>query len=285
MEGEESLLDSLYEDDVEMVDVEEGEFVEDALLNENAPSADGRVNFACDGSGNGNCKDTGSVSSKKKKNRRSKKKKKSISVPKVTDVNRFVLETCRRLKEKKSYMVYNAVGCLGVAALSDILKEKSFCSYQFLGYLSYPGYFISFFNVDAIQACGGQMTVDGRRHRTGGGILWGILKAREPKAYKEIMKKSRDFEKQFRPQSFRQTSKGNGTPLAVSQSQLNHSSGTESYDAPHIPQVSGHRERVGLEAMPEQSEPVTTGKQISVHDRIRAPVRYDDLFEEDPKCN
>uniref|UniRef100_A0A7N0V759 Phosphorylated adapter RNA export protein n=1 Tax=Kalanchoe fedtschenkoi TaxID=63787 RepID=A0A7N0V759_KALFE len=262
MEGEESLLDSLYEDDVEMVDVEEGEFVEDALLNENAPSADGRVNFACDGSGNGNCKDTGSVSSKKKKNRRSKKKKKSISVPKVTDVNRFVLETCRRLKEKKSYMVYNAVGCLGVAALSDILKE-----------------------VDAIQACGGQMTVDGRRHRTGGGILWGILKAREPKAYKEIMKKSRDFEKQFRPQSFRQTSKGNGTPLAVSQSQLNHSSGTESYDAPHIPQVSGHRERVGLEAMPEQSEPVTTGKQISVHDRIRAPVRYDDLFEEDPKCN
>jgi len=36
---------------------------------------------------------------------------------------RFVIETCRRLKEKKSYMVYTAVGCLGVSALSDIVKE------------------------------------------------------------------------------------------------------------------------------------------------------------------
>lgn len=36
---------------------------------------------------------------------------------------RFVLDTCRRLKEKKSYMVYTAVGCLGVSALSDLVKE------------------------------------------------------------------------------------------------------------------------------------------------------------------
>jgi phosphorylated adapter RNA export protein len=48
--------------------------------------------------------------------------------------------------------------------------------------------------VDAIQSCGGQMTADGRRFRNGGGILWNIIKTREPKAYKEIMKKVKEFE-------------------------------------------------------------------------------------------
>lgn len=48
--------------------------------------------------------------------------------------------------------------------------------------------------VDAIQTCGGQKTADGRRYRTGGGILWSILKVRDPNAYKEIMKKGKEFE-------------------------------------------------------------------------------------------
>lgn len=48
--------------------------------------------------------------------------------------------------------------------------------------------------VDAIQTCGGQKTADGRRHRTGGGILWNIIKVREPNAYKEIMEKAKEFE-------------------------------------------------------------------------------------------
>lgn len=38
------------------------------------------------------------------------------------------------------------------------------------------------------------MTADSRRFRTGGGILWNIIKAREPKAYKEIMRKAKEFE-------------------------------------------------------------------------------------------
>uniref|UniRef100_A0A7N0RH89 Phosphorylated adapter RNA export protein n=1 Tax=Kalanchoe fedtschenkoi TaxID=63787 RepID=A0A7N0RH89_KALFE len=263
MDGEESLLDSIYEDDVEMVDVEEGEFVEDGILNEIGPSGDGGVDIVFEGSVNGKSKESCCGSGKKKKNRRRKKKSKSASVPKFTDVDRFVLETCRRLKEKKSYMVYNAVGCLGVAALSDVLKE-----------------------VDAIQACGGQMTADGRRHRTGGGILWSILKAREPTAYSEIMKKSRDFEKQFKPQSFRQPFKGNGMAShGITQSQVSHSSGTELDDAQHIPQITGHLEQSGLEGLPEPSKLEIVGKQKSVHDRIRVPVRYDDLFEEDPKLS
>lgn len=48
--------------------------------------------------------------------------------------------------------------------------------------------------MDAILRCGGQRTLDGSRFRSGGGILWNILKTREPKAYKEIMTKGREFE-------------------------------------------------------------------------------------------
>lgn len=48
--------------------------------------------------------------------------------------------------------------------------------------------------MDTIQACGGQKTIDGKRSRTGGGVLWNIIKVREPNAYKEIMKKAREFE-------------------------------------------------------------------------------------------
>jgi phosphorylated adapter RNA export protein len=38
------------------------------------------------------------------------------------------------------------------------------------------------------------MTADGKRFRSGGGVLWNIIKVREPNAYKEIMKKAREFE-------------------------------------------------------------------------------------------
>lgn len=50
--------------------------------------------------------------------------------------------------------------------------------------------------VDVIQGCGGQLTADAQRFRTGGGVLWNILKKREPNAYKEIMARGREFEVQ-----------------------------------------------------------------------------------------
>jgi len=53
------------------------------------------------------------------------------------------------------------------------------------------------FQVEAIQKCGGQTIADGSRFRTGGGILWNILKSREPKAYKEIMAKGKELEVHF----------------------------------------------------------------------------------------
>ena len=47
------------------------------------------------------------------------------------------------------------------------------------------------------EVCGGQTIADGSRFRTGGGILWNILKSREPKAYKEIMAKGKELEVHF----------------------------------------------------------------------------------------
>lgn len=38
------------------------------------------------------------------------------------------------------------------------------------------------------------MTADGTRKRTSGGVLWNIIKARQPEAYREIMKKTKEFE-------------------------------------------------------------------------------------------
>ncbi|XP_021894213.1 uncharacterized protein LOC110811896 isoform X2 [Carica papaya] len=123
MEEGESIIQAIYEEDdfedvedVEMFDVEEGE-----IVGEKSPEV---------GKGGANDVSIGNQGSQSKNRRRrankkKNKKKRSGSAP-VTDINRFVLETCRRLKEKKSYMVYAAVGCLGISALSDLVSEVAF---------------------------------------------------------------------------------------------------------------------------------------------------------------
>lgn len=244
MEEGESIIQAIYEEDdfedvedVEMFDVEEGE-----IVGEKSPEV---------GKGGANDVSIGNQGSQSKNRRRrankkKNKKKRSGSAP-VTDINRFVLDTCRRLKEKKSYMVYAAVGCLGISALSDLVSE-----------------------VNAVQSCGGQKTADGKRYRTGGGVLWNIIKSREPKAYKEIIKKTKDFEKQFRQQNIRQTSaqtkevssqvNGNGVIDEVPGSTLD-----DSELIPHSEPQSSNAE----------------GERKSVQDRMRLPVSYDDLHDDE----
>ncbi|KAJ6406457.1 hypothetical protein OIU84_010055, partial [Salix udensis] len=136
MEEGENILEAILDDDddnledVDMVDVEEGEFVVD----DNSHTGSGLNNGSHDGGGeDGGGENAGNVEpqSKNQRRRRSGNKKKRKNKKRggggpgsnVTDVNWFVLDTCRRLKEKKSYMVYTAVGCLGVSALSDLVKE------------------------------------------------------------------------------------------------------------------------------------------------------------------
>ncbi|XWS26386.1 hypothetical protein CRYUN_Cryun26dG0027800 [Craigia yunnanensis] len=245
----ESILEAIYEeddlvdgDDIEMPDVEEGELVENNLANDRVKSGVADVNGENQGSQSKN--------KKRRANKRKNKKKRCDSGPKALDINRFVLDTCRRLKERKSYMVYTAVGCLGVSALSDIVKE-----------------------VDAIQSCGGQMTADGRRCRTGGGILWNVIKAREPAAYREIMKKTKDFEKQFKQPNIRQApvQSKESSSQETACTLTNGTSASVPEDSQLIPQNL-------------QEQFSTEGTRISAHDRIRIPVSYEDLVE-DPKDN
>ncbi|KAL8515214.1 hypothetical protein ACS0TY_014069 [Phlomoides rotata] len=250
MEGGESLLDTLFDEegfedgqDVEMLDVEEGELIE-----QSSKSKEGESSAV---GGNQESNKSNSRHTKKKKKKKKKRKRGGHTDPNVTDINRFVLDACKRLREKKSYLMYTAVGCLGVAALSDLIKE-----------------------VDAIQACGGQKTADGKRFRNGGGILWNILKVRDPNVYKELMSKGRDFEKQFnlQAQSKQETKQqreatSNGISLPANQMKDN---------------PSDSLGLMPLDQIQHDPDPQTdVKKHKSVHDRIRVPVTYDDLLSEE----
>ncbi|PNX93425.1 hypothetical protein L195_g016579 [Trifolium pratense] len=247
MEEGDNIRDAMYED-VDMIDVEEGEFVESN--SQNFISA-GDINEPNQQTHSENSKCGASKKKKKKKNKRKRKGSGSGSGSNGMNIDRFVLDTCRRLKEKKSYMVYTAAGCLGISALSDIIKE-----------------------VYAVQACGGQKTADGRRFRNGGGILWNIIKVRDPNAYKEIMKKAKEFEKQFR--------KPNVNQLNVAKKEDSSEGVAFSFAGSDQGNVSDSAFLAS--EMQNQHEPVTSKeKSTSVHDRLRIPVSYDDdLLGENP---
>ncbi|XP_076881773.1 uncharacterized protein LOC143530013 [Bidens hawaiensis] len=124
MDGEESLPDSIFyaenaedTEDIDMVDVEEGELVG------NNQQVDGSVQIRQSSSKDGDALTQEPQTRNPKRKNKKKKKKKGGSGANVTDINRFVLDTCRRLKERKSYLIWTAVGCLGVPALSDLVKE------------------------------------------------------------------------------------------------------------------------------------------------------------------
>ncbi|THG11901.1 hypothetical protein TEA_001740 [Camellia sinensis var. sinensis] len=357
MERGESILDAIFDEDnledvqdVEMMDIEEGELVEQDSQTESRQTIGGDVNAINQEPRVKNHK----PKSKKKKN----KKKKGNSGPNVTDINRFVLDVCKHLRERKTYLVYNAVGCLGVSALSDLVKEsvvtasldlvsysvswlkvalcmfqKPFHCFQSLWiskliYLSLLNYFVvsywyrlmsiglASFAVDAIQACGGQKTADGKRFRYGGGILWSVLKARDPNAYREIMKKGREFEA-FKMLCLVQVcfavfmpNRGYYcfTQLDASCCLMQFAScGTKQFRQQNIcqGQVQNKKdasERMDNACLDQMTASTSDGSQLvephvqnqleqsdaerkraSVHDRMRVPVTYDDLIgEEDP---
>ncbi|KAK4341722.1 hypothetical protein RND71_040223 [Anisodus tanguticus] len=244
MELEDSVLnfsdeDESFEDDedVKMNDIEEGELVEKI----SKTGLEETTGSACASSTNPL---PGKKNQRRRKNKKKNKRKGGSSGPKITDINRFVLDVGKRLKEKKSYLIWTAVGLLGVSALSDLVKE-----------------------VDAIQKCGGQKTADGRRFRTGGGILWSILKVRDPNAYKEIMTKGKEFEKQFKQAKLKQEPPQN---KGASFDGSNQTMGDK---------ITANSSDILLQQDPvEQSN--SGAKRAPVHERIRMPVTYDDLFEE-----
>ncbi|OIV89988.1 hypothetical protein TanjilG_00366 [Lupinus angustifolius] len=296
MEDEENILESILDDDVEMIDIEEGELVEDHDLLQ--------ISAAVERGDDINISEVDKGSDTKNRKRRvnkkkNKKKRKNSGPNAAINIDRFVLDTCRRLKEKKSYMVYTAVGCLGLSALSDIIKESmvvfdgtpgtgngslqhaqllALTLLSILFYISHlnsswgaflnPSYiFTNVVGVDAIQACGGQKTADDKRFRTGGGVLWNIIKVREPQAYKEIMKKAKEFEKQFRHPNVKQP------PMQKKED-----------DSPGVAftLLCGNEGNVSDSSFPKSQKQdqhelsASEEKHVSVHDRLRIPVSYDD---------
>ncbi|KAL3372109.1 hypothetical protein AABB24_008577, partial [Solanum stoloniferum] len=121
MELEDSVLnfsdeDESFEDDedVKMNDIEEGELVEKI-----SKTGLEETGGAC---ANSETPLPGKKNRRRRKNK-GKNKRKRVSSGPITDINRFVLDVGRRLKERKSYLIWNAVGCLGLSALSDLVKE------------------------------------------------------------------------------------------------------------------------------------------------------------------
>ncbi|KAL4302365.1 hypothetical protein GQ457_10G001970 [Hibiscus cannabinus] len=278
MEKGESILEAIFEDeDVEMLDVEEGELVAvDSSRSANDRERSGVAGFNGENRGSGSKNKKRRANMRKMKKKKKKKKKKGGSGDKSLDINQFVFDTCRRLKENKSYMVYTAVGCLGVSKLTDLVSEvRTYIHTCMHAYSVYVYMMLDFLTetfgcacnsqVDAIQSCGGQMTADGKRCRTGGGILWNILKVREPAAYREIMKRTRDFEKQFRQQNPGRAARNKGSSSRETVCELTvEASASVPEDLQLFPQIP--QEQFGAD-----------GERKSVNGRIRVPVSYEDL--------
>ncbi|KAK6140884.1 hypothetical protein DH2020_025378 [Rehmannia glutinosa] len=232
MEGGESLLDTLFDEegvedaqDVDMLDVEEGELIEQVSKTE--------IGESLDVGGNQVNQESDKRSSRRKK-KKNKRKRGSRAGPNVTDINRLV--EGRRL-----------------------LMAAVF--------------------------------------RNGGGILWNIIKERDPNAYKEIMRKGKEFEVcliSMESESLEGSSRAIFLALSHRQEILSFAGQMKQFKQP-LPDKQGIKQQteassqsISLDANQDgldltshgqsKVENSTAGqKRASVHDRIRVPVSYDDL--------
>lgn len=167
--------------------------------NEGFVNEDGEILVANDTSENGADKSSRTVEfqgingtheknqkKKKKKKKRGERRRQSAPREKTVIIERFVVQTCRRIEETKYPLFREAVDRIGIEAMKGLLNQ-----------------------VDAIQKCGGQMTADGLRRRSAGGVLWNLLRDHVgPVLYKEIMKEGN--RKHIEQQKAKQKERGTG---------------------------------------------------------------------------
>ncbi|XP_077210330.1 phosphorylated adapter RNA export-like protein [Tasmannia lanceolata] len=253
MEGGESLLEAIYEEEtLEDLDDEDVDMIDAETLDSDCGEQITILESKNDNGGGDDQLKNSEFRTSRSRKRKGKRKRKSIRpVLNIKKPDKFILDTCRHLKEKKLHLVRSAVDCLGVSAVKDLIKE-----------------------VDAIQHCGGQLTADGKRFRTSGGILFNILKVREPKVYSEIMARGREFEKQCRRKDTKQVAKTSEEAIPP----------TVSHSSSGIANQVSSTSQLMLEVKPELTQCKTHGERVSVLNRIRVPVTYDDeLVGEDAK--
>nr|GMD45949.1 phosphorylated adapter RNA export protein [Ipomoea batatas] len=121
---------ALHEDfedgkDIKMSEFEEGELAEmisKTKLGENSvvvSKIESQDQTRCGTNGTENLvnKECGRRKEKKKGN-------KGSPGPSIKDMSSFVTTMCKRLGERKAYLVWDAVVCLGVSGVRDLVKEK-----------------------------------------------------------------------------------------------------------------------------------------------------------------
>ncbi|PPD86936.1 hypothetical protein GOBAR_DD16139 [Gossypium barbadense] len=243
MEKCESILEAICEEDdlgdggdVEMLDVEEGELVDGNSVNDRDKSGFADVNGENQG---------------------------------------FVLDTCRRLKEKKSYMVYTAVGCLGISALSDLVKEKRQTTVQSSTFEDGNFFFheavaasTTAFAASCSLSASITMEATWLLLSTNNSIIIPLKMDWLTPSVARTMNWSSG--KQFKQQNVRQAP---AQSKEISSQETTLSNGT----AASVPQGAG------LIPNDPAEEFSAEGARKSVHDRIRVPVSYEDLLGEDSK--
>ncbi|GLJ34443.1 hypothetical protein SUGI_0692640 [Cryptomeria japonica] len=295
----ESVLEAIYEDDfsgnasflsdVEMADASEDDHIEDGKL-----KSFGGFDFQENLPENTSEKTIGSSVHDNKGRPHNKKKyrKNRNNAKTIGNINRFVIDTCRQLKEPKSYLVWEAIRKLGVSVVKDFVEE-----------------------VIAIECRGGEMTADGKRRRTPGGILWNILKLQEPEAYKEIMLKGKDFEKELRKENNKRygpeaAGQQNSKRYRIGSDNLGRNGGAQVTESMHRHFYEPCKDTQSENGLQEKSlqdpmvkawvDGIRTGNKtcgnrcrddirprtilsekvkLPVKDRIRVPVGYDDLVD------
>lgn len=188
-----------------------------------------------------------------KKQRRNQKRKQAKQSAQRTpfSIDKFVVATCRRLQETKFPLFREAVDRIGVERIQTLLRE-----------------------VEVIEKCGGQLTADGGRRRTPGGVLWNILKEHVgADMYKDIMKEGN--RKYLERQKERQRERGNGKRQG----------GTQANDQQHNMkrtkmEMCIDTPRHGRPPRPQQeffSERVSMGLPVEADD-LRAPVQVQNAW-------
>ncbi|KAJ7537896.1 hypothetical protein O6H91_11G026900 [Diphasiastrum complanatum] len=274
LDFEEDLGDVDLEDDLQALEIEDQEVVDDVEEGEISPTSGSQFRH-CIGSSHVDCwrnkggqsfeaadtyngeqnpgesnldkYKTGSFKSEGSVNGKPRRKKRRRRASVCHDVSRFVLNTCKRLREKKLHLMWEAVKKLGVSFMQDLVRE-----------------------VMAIEGCGGQLTADGSRRRTPGGVLWNVLKLRvSPEVYKQVMSRGNEVLKQKFSHSLKRRKETNDEHGGYKRQRINYSQKLPAAVPNRATQVVGSKSR---KMSANKQSHISVAKNLMSDCKIHTPV-------------